>query len=253
MATTQLTLKDVSLRFRVYGIGGQSLKKDLISFGTGGRLARDASNHVVVQAISNLSIELHEGDRLGIIGANGSGKSTLLRVMAGIYQPQEGTVDATGKIEAIITSSVGLEPYATGYENIRTRAVLFGLSRTEFPQFTKRVADISELGDYLAMPVHAYSSGMVMRLNFALSISIAPDILILDEWLSVADASFRDKAEALMKELVARSRILVIASHNTELLGRLCNRGLYLDGGTQRFAGSMPEAIAAYNGHASAA
>lgn len=248
MTSARLTLRDVSLRFRVYGVGSQSLKKNLISFGTGGRLAHDARNHVVVQAISNLSLDLREGDRLGIIGANGSGKSTLLRIMAGIYQPQDGTVDATGKIEAIISSGVGLQQHATGYENIRTRAVLFGVPRKDLPRFTERVAAVSELGDYLAMPAHTYSSGMLMRLNFALSISIDPDILLLDEWLSVADQSFRDKAEHLMKDLVAKSRILVIASHSMELLGRLCSRGLYLERGVARFSGSIEETIAAYSG-----
>lgn len=246
MAITRLTLENVSLIFRIYGIGGRSLKKKIISFGTGGRLARDASNHFIVHALNNLSLDLNEGDRLGIVGANGSGKSTLLRTMAGIYQPHTGRVAANGRVAAIIDSGIGLEPHATGYENIRSRAVLMGVLRRRWAEFTERVAELSELGDYLAMPVHTYSSGMLMRLNFSLSVSIDPDILILDEWLSVADQSFRDKAEQHMKHLVDKSRILVLASHNLDLLGRLCNRGLFLKGGSPMFSGPISDTLAAY-------
>ena len=242
-----LKLDKVSVRFRVYGVGSQSLKKQLISFGTGGRLARDAANHFVVQALENISLELKDGDRLGIIGANGSGKSTLLRTMAGIYRPNEGQVSSQGRLAAIIDHSVGLEPQATGLENIQARAVLMGVPKSDWPSYTERVRDICELGDYLSMPVHTYSSGMMMRLNFALSISIDPDILILDEWLSVADAAFREKAETLMKDLVARSRILVIASHNPELLEKLCQRGIFLKGGGVCWEGQMKDTLSNYS------
>jgi len=242
-----LKLDNVSVRFRIYGVGSQSLKKQLISFGTGGRLARDAENHFVVQALENVSLELRDGDRLGIIGANGSGKSTLLRTMAGIYRPNEGSVSAQGRLSAII-DNLGLEPLATGLENIEERAAMMRVPKAEWPAYSERVREICELGDYLSMPVHTYSSGMRMRLNFALSISIDPDILILDEWLSVADASFRQKAEALMKDLVARSHILVIASHSLELLKRLCNRGILLKAGIVAAEGPMEDVLSAYLG-----
>lgn len=247
MTEARLTLENVSLLFRVYGIGARSLKKQLISFGTGGRLARDAANHFVVHALSRISLDLREGDRLGIVGANGSGKSTLLRTMAGIYRPHEGKVAHRGRIAAIIDNGVGLEPHATGYENIEARAVLLGVPRRELAAFTDRVREVSELGDYLAMPVHTYSSGMLMRLNFSLSVSVDPDILLLDEWLSVADQKFRDKAERHMQGLVDKSRILVLASHNLGLLGRLCTRGIFLESGQVQFAGTMADAVAAYS------
>lgn len=246
MPGTRLSLQNVSLVFRVYGIGSRSLKKKIISFGTGGRLARDAANHFVVHALNNLSLDLKEGDRLGIMGRNGSGKSTLLRTMAGIFQPHTGQVTVSGRIAAIIDSGIGLETHATGLENIRSRAVLMGVPRSGWASFFERVTELSELGDYLSLPVHTYSSGMLMRLNFAMSVSIDPDILILDEWLSVADQTFRNKAEHHMSQLVDKSRVLVLASHNLDLVERLCNRGLYLDGGYARFAGSIQETIAAY-------
>lgn len=245
--STYLKLDKVSVRFRVYGIGSQSLKKKIISFGTGGRLARDAANHFVVQALENISLELKDGDRLGIIGANGSGKSTLLRTMAGIYRPNEGSVSSHGRLSAII-DNLGLEPMATGLENIEARAALMRVSRADLPAYAERVREICELGDYLSMPVHTYSSGMMMRLNFALSISIDPDILILDEWLSVADAKFRKKAEKIMTDLVNRTRILIIASHNVELLEHLCSRGILLKAGVLAAEGSMGQIISAYTG-----
>ncbi len=245
--SAHLTLKNVSVRFRIYGVGSQSLKKKLISFGTGGRMARDAANHFVVQALENISLELKDGDRLGIIGANGSGKSTLLRTMAGIYRPSEGSVFSRGRLSAII-DNLGLEPLATGLENIAARAALMRVQTADFPEYAERVSEICELGDYLSMPVHTYSSGMRMRLNFALSISIDPDILILDEWLSVADASFRNKAEALMKDLVARSRILVFATHNLELVRSLCNRGICLAQGTVVCNDAINKVAEAYAG-----
>jgi lipopolysaccharide transport system ATP-binding protein len=238
----------VSVRFRVYGLGSQSFKKQLISFGTGGRLARDAANHFVVQALEDVSLDLAEGDRLGIIGSNGSGKSTLLRVLAGIYHPDGGSVCSSGKMSAIIDHSVGLDPMATGYENIEARAVLMRLHREARGRLVESVKATSELGDYLSMPVHAYSSGMLMRLNFSLSIAIDPDILLLDEWLSVADQNFRAKAETIMQDLVSRSRILVIASHNLDLLERLCDRVAHLEGGKLRAFGPSKEVLAAYRG-----
>ena len=246
MSNIHLKVENVSLRFRIYGVGSQSLKKEVISFGTGGRLGRDTSNHISVQAISNISFDLSEGDRLGIIGSNGAGKSTLLRILAGIYQPQEGYVASSGRITAIIDPSVALDPFATGYENIQARAVLLEIPVRELSIFTDRVKEISELGDYLDMPVHTYSSGMLMRLNFALSISISPDILLLDEWLSVTDHSFTEKAEVYMKNLVKNSKILVLASHNLELLKRVCNLGIYLEEGQAKHIGPIDDVISYY-------
>ena len=252
MTPVHLTLEKISVVFRIHGLGSQSLKKQLISYGTGGRLARDASMNFVVQALTDLTIELQEGARLGVVGANGAGKSTLLRVMAGIYAPQTGTVRHHGTLVSIIDNGVGLEPWATGYENIRSRAVLMGVPRQQWPEFEQQVIAISELGDYLAMPIHTYSSGMTMRLSFAISISRNPDILLLDEWLSVADEAFRAKAEKHMQALTDRARILVLASHNLSLLERVCTHGLMLHAGEAVMAGPIKEVTEHYRQHAAA-
>ena len=249
MSDLELSVEDVCLRFRIYGVGSQSLKKQLLSFGTGGRLGRDTENHFFVQALSDLTFKLQTGDKLGIMGANGAGKSTLLRILAGIYRPQSGVVRSTGQIAAIIDPSVALDSLATGYENILSRARLLDVPRAKHQRFTEQVREVSELGDYLSMPVHTYSSGMLMRLNFAMSVSIEPDILLLDEWLSVADQSFSEKAEEHMRSLVGKTRILVLASHNLDLLQRVCNKGLFLKDGQIACFGSIEDAVHAYNEH----
>ncbi|MGB0663328.1 MAG: ABC transporter ATP-binding protein [Pontibacterium sp.] len=250
MSHTFLSLSDATLAFRIYGAESLSLKKKLINIGTGGRLSKeDDSNNVVVNALNNISINLKQGDRLGIVGGNGAGKSTLLRVLAGIYKPQSGTLKSNGEIAAIIDPAIALDPFATGRENVHSRAVLLGIDKSEYQNFLERVATISELGDYLEMPVHNYSSGMMMRLNFALSIAVQPDILLLDEWLSVTDLSFTSKAEAQMQQLVDNSRILVLASHSLDLLERVCNVGIWLDQGTVRHQGAICDTIAAYKNH----
>jgi lipopolysaccharide transport system ATP-binding protein len=252
MRPPHLTLDKISVVFRIHGLGSRSLKKQLISYGTGGRLARDASMNFVVQALTDLTLHLQEGSRLGLVGANGAGKSTLLRVMAGIYAPQTGTVSHSGTLVSIIDNGVGLEPLATGYENIRSRAVLMGIPRKQWPDFEAQVVEISELGDYLAVPIHTYSSGMMMRLSFAISISRHPDILLLDEWLSVADETFRTKAEKHMNALAARARIVVLASHSLDLLERVCTHGLMLHAGEAVMTGPIKEVTAHYRRHAAA-
>ena len=246
MKDISLEIKNVSLAFRIFGTGSQSLKKELIHLGTGGKLCSDTKNHYFVQALNNVSFSLNEGDRLGILGPNGAGKSTLLRVLAGIYQPQSGEFECNGRRVAIIDPSVAIDPNSTGYENIYARAILQEIERGKISEFTRKVKGISELGDYLSLPVHTYSTGMVMRLNFALSVSIEPDILLLDEWLSVTDQLFNDKAERYMADLIERSKILVLSSHNMELLSRVCNFGILLDGGSVLFSGTMNETIAFY-------
>jgi len=249
MSDLELSVEDVCLRFRIYGVGSQSLKKRLLSFGTGGRLERDTKDHFFVQAVSDLTFKLQTGDKLGVMGANGAGKSTLLRILAGIYRPQNGTVRTSGQIAAIIDPSVALDPLATGYENILSRAKLINIPRARHQRFIEQVREISELGDYLSMPVHAYSSGMQMRLNFAMCVSIEPDILLLDEWLSIADQNFSEKAEERMRALIGKTRILVFASHDLELLQRVCNKGLLLKDGRVTCFGTINEAVNAYNSH----
>lgn len=195
---------------------------------TGGKIGRNISNQVAVTALHNLSLKLEPGDRLGVMGPNGAGKSTLLRVIAGIYEPTQGSVEVRGRIASLINISLGMELEASGYENIRMRGVMMGLSLKQIKSLEEEIADFTELGPYLNMPIRSYSTGMHMRLGFAVSTAVPADILLMDEWLSVGDEAFKIKAEKRLEEYVKKSSILVIASHSRETIEKLSNKTLNL-------------------------
>ena len=195
---------------------------------TGGKIGRNISNQVAVTALHNLSLKLEPGDRLGVMGPNGAGKSTLLRVIAGIYEPTQGSVEVRGRIASLINISLGMELEASGYENIRMRGVMMGLSLKQIKSLEEEIADFTELGPYLNMPIRSYSTGMHMRLGFAVSTAVPADILLMDEWLSVGDEAFKIKAEKRLEEYVKKSSILVIASHSRETIKKLSNKTLNL-------------------------
>ncbi len=241
-----LTLENVSVEFPVYGGGSRSLKKSVIWMGSGGRISRDAGDRVCVQALRDVSFRIDHGDRVGLIGANGAGKTTLLRVLAGVYEPTGGIVRREGHVSPLFDATLGMDMEATGYENIILRGLFLGFSPREIRTRTEEIAEFTELGDYLAMPVRSYSTGMMLRLAFAVSTCIDPEILLIDEWIGVGDAHFLDKAERRMERLVDRSRILVIASHAPDLIRRTCTRAVLLDHGAVKSTGPVEEVLAQY-------
>jgi lipopolysaccharide transport system ATP-binding protein len=198
---------------------------------TGGRIARDSGNRVTVCALDGVSFELKAGDRVGVVGHNGSGKTTLLRALAGIYEPVRGQISVSGRIASLLDLHLGIDPEATGYENIVLRAILAGLHPKEIRPKIDEIAAFTELDEYLEMPVRTYSSGMQVRLAFAVSTSVDADILLMDEWLSVGDSEFSKKASQRLERLVAQTSILVLASHSSDLIARLCNRVIRLEHG----------------------
>lgn len=226
----RISLQGISVHFPVYGAGASSLRKTLAASVTGGRIGKE-TGVTVVRALSDITLELNSGDRLGLIGHNGAGKSTLLRVLAGIYEPSVGTLELEGSVASLIDPSLGIEPDATGYENIILRGLVMGLSKRQIDRLTPEIAEFSGLGDYLEMPVRTYSTGMGMRLAFSISTSFQTDILLMDEWLSVGDAEFTKKAEQRMRDVVSRSGILVLASHSPEMIAKECNRVIHLEHG----------------------
>lgn len=238
-------LSGVNVSFAMYTATGRSLKKQLMRATTGGRIVSD-SGHVVVEALRDISLELNHGDRLALIGHNGAGKTTLLRVLAGAYEPVSGYIDVQGRVAPLFDIGVGIDPEATGYENIRLRGTLLGIPRRKLDELTEEIVDFAELGDYMNMPVRTYSSGMMLRLAFAISTCVTPEILLMDEYLSVGDARFMHKAEERMERLIAGAGIMVLASHSTELVQRMCNRALWLDGGTVRGFGPASELLEEY-------
>lgn len=240
-----IKLSGVSVKFSMYTASGRSLKKQLMRATTGGRIVSDAG-HVVVEALRDVSLELKLGDRLALIGHNGAGKTTLLRVLAGVYEPISGSIDVRGRVAPLFDIGVGIDPEATGYENIRLRGALLGIPRQKLDEQAQEIVDFAELGDYMNMPVRTYSSGMMLRLAFAISTCVTPEILLMDEYLSVGDARFIHKAEERMERLIASAGIMVLASHSTELVQRMCNYALWLDGGTVRGFGPTSELLEEY-------
>lgn len=194
-------------------------------------MARDAADRVVIRAVDNVSFELREGDRVGIVGHNGSGKSTLLRAIAGAYEPVSGTMDVNGKLATMLSIWLGMDIEATGYENIFLRATVMGLRRGEIESLAEDICAFSELGDYIHMPLRTYSSGMAMRLAFATSTGFPADIVLMDEWMSVGDTDFSQKAQDRLKKMIDQAKILVLASHDDALVRKNCNRIMRLDHG----------------------
>jgi lipopolysaccharide transport system ATP-binding protein len=184
-----------------------------------------------VTALDNVSLELKAGDRLGLIGHNGSGKTTLLRALSGAYEPDEGTIDVHGRIAALLDLSLGIDPSATGLDNIRLRGRIAGLSSKEIDERMDEIAEFTGLGPFLAMPVKTYSAGMQGRLAFAAATAVEADVLLMDEWIAVGDAEFQKLAHKRLLKLVERAGILVLATHEAPLLKLYCNKVMRMDGG----------------------
>lgn len=244
-----IEFSDVSVDFPIYNASGRSLKKSLMRVATGGQLGADEQGRVVVRALENLNFKLQDGDRVGLVGHNGAGKSTLLRLLSGVYQPSIGTARIEGDVGSLLDISLGINGEATGRENIYMRGGLLGLKRNEVTRQLEEIIAFSELGDFVDMPVRTYSTGMHLRLAFSVSTVLRPEILLMDEWLSVGDESFKHKAEARMAEIVQSTHILVIASHSRNLIHNTCNRVLWLEHGHLKMDGSPADVLAAYFGN----
>ena len=225
-----ISAENLTIEFPVFENSHRSLKNAVINASTGGRIGQSA-RHPVITALDNLNFTFEEGSRIGLLGHNGSGKTTLLRVLSGIYAPVRGRLIVHGRTAPLLDVSMGLDVDATGFENIYLRGILDGMRPTRIRSKIDEIADFTELGEYLNLPVRTYSSGMMLRLAFAISTSIEADILIMDEWLSVGDQSFAVKASKRLEELVGKSSILVVASHDQSLIDRICNRKIKLEHG----------------------
>ena len=232
-----IDFQNVCVDFPIYNANGRSLKKRLIQVATGGQLGADPQGRVVVRALEDLSFTLKDGDRVALLGHNGAGKSTLLRLSSGVYEPSAGVARIEGEIGSLIDISLGIDPEATGRENIFLRGGLLGMTRREISNRIDEIIDFSELGDFVDMPLRTYSTGMHLRLAFAVSTIVRPEILLMDEWLSIGDEGFKHKAEKRLTELVETTNILVIASHSRDLVMRTCNRVIWLEHGKIRMDG----------------
>ncbi len=228
-----ISVEGLSIYFPIIGADSQSLKRYLKQVAVGGGIAKRnvKSNQPLLVALRDVSLSLSAGDRLGLIGSNGSGKTTLLRCLAGAYAPDRGVVEVSGRIASLLDLSLGIDPSATGLENIRIRGLVAGLSPSQIAAKTEEIAEFSGLGPFLAMPLKAYSSGMQARLAFATATSVEAEILLMDEWIAVGDAEFRVQAHERLTSLVEKARILVIASHDPNMIRSLCNKVMRMDHG----------------------
>ncbi|WP_414709618.1 ABC transporter ATP-binding protein [Rhodopseudomonas sp.] len=200
----------------------------------------------MVQALQDVSLRLQAGDRVALVGSNGAGKTTLLRVMAGIYEPVIGTVTTKGRVSPMFDIALGIDSEISGYDNIRLRGMILGLSSDEIEERMPDIVEFTELGDYLDVPVRTYSSGMMTRLTFAVATCFAPEILLMDEWIMAGDASFLAKAQSRVQSFVSKASVLVLASHSLETCRRFCNQAIWMDQGQIKAAGPIDEIIDAY-------
>jgi len=241
-----IELKDVSLDLPVYGIQGRSLKRQVMRLGRRNTIETDNGGVVVVRALNELNLRLESGDRIGLIGHNGAGKSTLLRLMSGIYAPTRGSIKREGKVVPLLDISLGMDENSTGYQNIRLRGLLLGMSDSEIKAKHQQIAEFCELGEYLDLPIRTYSSGMRVRLAFAISTAVDAEILLLDEVMGVGDATFMHKAEERLDSLQKRSEIVVLAMHSNREIRRVCNKVLWMENGGMRMFGETDEVVSAY-------
>lgn len=237
----QITLEHVSLEFHANAERHTTLQ----SF-VGRLLRRHRTEGRTVNALQDLSLTIRAGERVGLIGHNGAGKSTLLKVMAGIYPPQHGGVTTVGHICPLFEFITGFEMEATGWENIRTRALLLGMSPAEIEEKVESIAEFSNLGEFLDIPLRHYSTGMCVRLAFATSTAVDPQILLLDEVMAAGDAAFIESARRRMNDLMERASIVVFASHSLDVLPQFCTRTLLLKKGRIVEDGPTGEVIERY-------
>ena len=244
----QIKFDDVSIEFPIFNATGRSLTSKLLQDATGGKLDSDANGHVLVMALSSISFTLNDGDRVGLVGHNGAGKSTLLRALSGVYAPTSGESTIQGQVGSLIDIGLGINPEATGRENVLIRGQLLGLSKTDIANRYDEIVEFAELGDFMEVPVRTYSSGMHLRLAFAVSTVVRPEILLMDEWLSVGDEGFKAKAEDRLTEMVSETKILAIATHSRSLVEKVCNRVIWLEHGRIKMDGPVWEVVPAYFG-----
>ena len=219
-----IKLDHVTVQIPLYSDHSRSIKNSFLK-----SLTKEKAQITSVRALSDISLKLKDGDRLGVMGPNGSGKSTLLRTLAGIYEPTSGSIQVKGRIASLIDISLGMDMEATGYENIRMRGIMMGMKLKQIKAIEEEIADFTELGKFLELPIRTYSTGMHVRLGFAVSTTTPADIILMDEWLSVGDSDFLVKAEKRLNDFINKSSILVIASHSEDLIAKLTNEVIRLE------------------------
>lgn len=226
-----LSLRGVSLDFPIYHSSSRSMRRFAVQGAFGRKLNLEA-RRASVAALRDIDLDLGDGDRLALIGPNGAGKSVLLRTMAGVYAPARGTVARTGRLTPLLSHGIGLDPAATGLENILLLGMHLDLKPRDMRRRVDEIVDWTELGPFIGAPLRTYSAGMIMRLAFAVSTCAPPEILLIDEWLGLVDAAFQQKAHQRMAAFVGDTSILVLASHAPDLVALWCSDAVRMDAGS---------------------
>jgi ABC-type polysaccharide/polyol phosphate transport system ATPase subunit len=240
----RIALEDVCVSFPIYTSHTRSLRAEVFT-NLGGKLA-EHNRSITVEALRSVDLEFTDGDRVALIGPNGAGKTTLLRTVSGVYTPDRGRAEIEGRVSSFTDITLGMDPEATGRENILFRSVFMGMTFAEAKRLTPAIAEFSELGEYLDLPVRTYSTGMFVRLAFAISTSISPDIVVMDEMIGAGDQQFIQKAQRRIGEMLAKSKILVLASHDMSIVRSICNIAVWLVKGEVKARGKMEAVVNEY-------
>jgi ABC-type polysaccharide/polyol phosphate transport system ATPase subunit len=240
----RIRLDNVTVRFPVYGAparAGMSPTRFV-----GGIIRRPSHGQATIEALRGITLSLEAGDRIGLIGHNGSGKSSLLRVIGGVYEPCEGRVEVSGRVLSLFDPLLGMSLECTGRENVVLRGIFVGLTPRQVLSRIDEIAEFSELEAYMDIELKAYSTGMQLRLAFAIATAFEPEILLLDEQFLMGDAAFLDKAERRLKQFVDRAGIVVQASHSERLIRETCSKIVLLEQGRMAMFGEADEVFARY-------
>ncbi|MCE2594045.1 ABC transporter ATP-binding protein [Motilimonas cestriensis] len=242
-----IKINNASVEFPIFDAQNRSIKSEIMKLGKRGIISSDSNGkHVTIKSLDSVSLSLEHGDKLGLIGNNGAGKSTLLKLISGIYEPSKGSITRKGKIVPLLDIALGMDDDSTGYQNIKLRGLLLGMTPAEIDSKRLEIAEFTELEDYLNLPIRTYSMGMRIRLAFAISTAVDPDVLLLDEVIGTGDASFIQKAEKRFNELKDRAKVIVLASHDNAVIRRICNKTAWLEGGKIKMIGETETIMREY-------
>jgi ABC-2 type transport system ATP-binding protein len=243
-----ITTKDACVDFPIFDAKSRSLKKTVMGL-VGGNISSE-QKIPVIEALTGINLTLEHGARVGLVGHNGAGKSTLLRLLAGIYEPTRGLAEVHGRVAPVFDLGVGMDPEISGLENIIVRGLFLGMTRKQMEERVDDIAEFTELGDFLRMPLRTYSTGMRIRLALGVVTSIDPEILLLDEGIGAVDSAFLEKSKKRLSELVDRAGLLVFASHSDEFLRDLCDTAIWMEHGRIREHGELEHVLSGYKNRA---
>lgn len=239
-----IDLNNVSLHYDLHHDRTDNLKEAFVNFFTKRSYVKNKKETLI--ALNHVSLRINHGERLGIVGFNGAGKSSLLKVISGIYKPTNGQLTVQGHIQPLIEIGAGFDPEFTGRENIYLNGYMLGFTKKQVKEKENEIISFSELEDFIDTPIKYYSSGMVVRLAFTIATMIEPEILVFDEMLSAGDAAFISKAQERMKRLLDKAKLMVLVSHDLEMIKTMCTRAILINKGVIIYDGPVNDCLEKY-------